>query len=45
MPGVKLRVVIAEEPYLVLTLREKDDPLAILCEIFKKYLKLMGNKG
>ena len=45
MPGVKLRVVIAEDPYLVLTLREKDDPLAILCEIFKKYLKLSGNKG
>jgi hypothetical protein len=45
MPGVKIRVVIAEEPYLVLSLREKDDPLAILCEIFKKYLKLSGNKG
>ena len=45
MPGVKLRVVVAEEPYLVLSLREKDDPLAILCEIFKKYLKLLGNKG
>ncbi len=45
MPGVKLRVVIAEEPYLVLSLREKDDPLAILCEIFKKYLKISGNKG
>jgi transcription-repair coupling factor (superfamily II helicase) len=45
MPGVKLRVVIAEDPYLVLSLREKDDPLAILCEIFKKYLKISGNKG
>ena len=45
MPGVKLRVVIAEEPYLVLSMREKDDPLAILCEIFKKYLKISGNKG
>ena len=45
MPGVKLRVVIAEEPYLVLTMRQNDDPLAILCEIFKKYLKLSGNKG
>ena len=45
MPGVKLRVVIAEEPYLVLTMRQNDDPLAILCEIFKKYLKISGNKG
>ncbi|MGM9641763.1 MAG: transcription-repair coupling factor [Eubacteriales bacterium] len=45
MPGVKLRVVIAEEPYLVLSLREKDDPLAILCEMFKKYLKISSSKG
>ena len=45
MPGVRLRVVIAEEPYLVLTMRPNDDPLAILCEIFKKYLKISGNKG
>jgi transcription-repair coupling factor (superfamily II helicase) len=45
MPGVRLRVVIAEEPYLVLTMRQNDDPLAILCEIFKKYLKISGNKG
>ena len=45
MPGVKLRAVVAEEPYLVLTMRQNDDPLAILCEIFKKYLKLSGNKG
>ena len=45
MPGVKLRVVIADEPYLVLSLRQNDDSLAILCEIFKKYLKISGNKG
>ncbi len=45
MPGVRLRVVIAEEPYLILTLREKDDPLAILCEMFKKYLKISSAKG
>ncbi len=45
MPGIKLRVVIAEEPYLVLTMREKDDPLAILCEMFKKYLKISAPKG
>jgi len=45
MPGIKLRVVIAEDPYLVLTMRQNDDPLAILCEMFKKYLKLSENKG
>ena len=45
MPGVRLRFVMADEPYLTLSLRPNDDPLAILCEIFKKYLKLSGNKG
>ena len=45
MPGVKLRIGMAEEPYLILSLRQNDDSLAILCEIFKKYLKISGNKG
>ena len=45
MPGVRLRFVMADEPYLMLSLRPNDDALAILCEIFKKYLKISGNKG
>ena len=45
MPGVKLRIGMAEEPYLILSLRQNDDALAILCEIFKKYLKISRNKG
>lgn len=45
MPGIKLRVAVAEQPYIVLTMRQNDDPLAILCEIFKKYLKLSEKKG
>ena len=45
LPGLGLRLVMADEPYLMLSLRPNDDPLAILCELFKKYLKISGNKG
>lgn len=39
IPG-KLRLSPAEEPYLTLSLRRQDDPIGIICEIFKKYLEI-----
>jgi transcription-repair coupling factor (superfamily II helicase) len=41
---VKIRVVLAENPYLVLTLRANDDPIAILCDLFKKYIEISSPK-
>lgn len=39
VPG-KMRLVLADEPYLTLNLRKNDDAIGIICEIFKKYLKI-----
>ncbi len=41
---VKIRVVLAEYPYLVVTLRANDDPIAILCDLFKKYIEISSPK-
>ena len=42
LTGGRIRAFPAASPYLVLSLRRRDDPLIMLAEIFRSYLKFAG---
>ncbi len=45
LTGGRLRAVPAGEPYLILSLRRKDDPAGTLTELFAAYAGASGRKG